>query len=86
MSFITCCEYGFSEICHSPPIFSGRRTEHQPTYFSRWQLSFNKEGVMKTLPVMILLIATFCLSACNTLQGFGKDLQRSGEVIEKTAK
>lgn len=41
---------------------------------------------MKTLPVIILLIATFCLSACNTFQGFGKDLQRSGEAIERTAK
>jgi entericidin B len=41
---------------------------------------------MKTLPVMILLVATFCLSACNTFQGIGKDLQRGGEAIEKTAK
>ena len=41
---------------------------------------------MKTSPVMILLVATFCLSACNTFQGLGKDLQRGGEAIEKTAK
>ena len=41
---------------------------------------------MKILPIMIVMIATFCLSACNTLQGFGKDLQRGGEAIEKTAK
>ncbi len=41
---------------------------------------------MKKLPLLILLIATFCLSACNTFQGIGRDLQRSGEVIERTAK
>ena len=41
---------------------------------------------MKILPIMIVMIATFCLPACNTLQGFGKDLQRGGEAIEKTAK
>lgn len=41
---------------------------------------------MKILPVMLVLVATFCLSACNTLQGFGRDLQKSGEAIEKTAK
>lgn len=41
---------------------------------------------MKILPVMLVLVVTFCLSACNTLQGIGKDLQKGGEAIEKTAK
>jgi predicted small secreted protein len=26
------------------------------------------------------------LSACNTVQGIGKDIKKGGEVIEKTAK
>ncbi len=43
-----------------------------------------KRATMKILFVMFALIAT--LSACNTLQGFGKDLQRSGEAIERTAR
>ncbi|HRQ05984.1 MAG TPA: entericidin A/B family lipoprotein [Nitrosomonas halophila] len=37
---------------------------------------------------IFLLMLTFAvhLSACNTVQGFGKDLQRGGEAIERTAK
>ncbi|WP_418304118.1 entericidin A/B family lipoprotein [Nitrosospira lacus] len=35
---------------------------------------------------MVALIAVFQLSACNTLSGMGKDIQKGGEAIEKSAK
>ncbi len=35
--------------------------------------------------LLSLLILMLSLSACNTMQGLGKDVQRSGEAIEKTA-
>lgn len=41
---------------------------------------------MKMLSIMITLIAAFGLSACNTLQGMGKDIQKGGEAVEKSAK
>lgn len=41
---------------------------------------------MKMLSVMVALIAVFQLSACNTLSGVGKDIQKGGEAIEKSAK
>lgn len=41
---------------------------------------------MRTLPRILLLIATFTLAACNTVAGIGKDLQKSGEFIEKSVK
>ncbi len=42
---------------------------------------------MKTLfASFLLLVVTTQLMACNTMQGFGKDVQRGGEAIEKTAK
>lgn len=41
---------------------------------------------MKILAVMVTLIAAFGLSACNTLQGVGKDIQKGGEAVEKSAK
>ena len=42
---------------------------------------------MKTLTTLfLLLVVTTQLTACNTMQGFGKDVQRGGEAIEKTAK
>jgi predicted small secreted protein len=41
---------------------------------------------MKMLSVMVALIAVFQLSACNTLGGVGKDIQKGGEAIEKSAK
>lgn len=42
---------------------------------------------MKTLSALFLLLAvTVQLTACNTMQGIGKDVQRGGEAIERTAK
>lgn len=36
--------------------------------------------------LLSLLALMLSLSACNTMQGLGKDVQRGGEAIEKTAK
>ncbi len=50
-------------------------------------LFFIRGGVaMKMLSAMIALIAVFQLSACNTLGGVGKDIQRGGEAVEKSSK
>ena len=35
----------------------------------------------------ILLVAlTLTLAACNTMEGFGQDVQKAGSAIERTAK
>lgn len=34
---------------------------------------------------LFIMVAT-CLSACNTVQGLGKDIEKGGEVIQKSAK
>jgi len=31
------------------------------------------------------LCALLCLSACNTVQGIGRDVQRAGNAIERAA-
>jgi predicted small secreted protein len=38
-------------------------------------------------PFLIALIGLFLplLAACNTMQGFGKDVKTGGEAIEKSA-
>ncbi|SFW26277.1 entericidin A/B family lipoprotein [Nitrosovibrio sp. Nv17] len=41
---------------------------------------------MKTLSMMCALIAVLGLSACNTMQGVGKDIQKGGAAVEKSAK
>lgn len=41
---------------------------------------------MKRLNLLIALIATLALSACNTVQGVGKDIQAGGKAVEKAAK
>ena len=41
---------------------------------------------MKVISVMIALFAAFNLTACNTMAGFGKDLQKGGEALERSAK
>jgi len=33
-----------------------------------------------------LLAASLMLAGCNTMQGFGKDVQKAGQVVEKAAK
>ena len=33
----------------------------------------------------ILLVTLFAIAGCNTFEGFGKDIQRSGEVIQNAA-
>lgn len=39
--------------------------------------------MFRILAVSILMLL---LSACNTVQGIGKDVKKGGEVIEKSAK
>ena len=38
-------------------------------------------------PALLALAASlFLLSACNTIEGFGRDMQRGGEKMEEAAK
>lgn len=39
---------------------------------------------MKAL--FVLLALSFALSACNTVEGVGKDIEKGGEAIQKTTK
>jgi len=34
----------------------------------------------------LILLAAFAVAGCNTVEGFGKDVKKGGEVIEKAAK
>jgi entericidin B len=36
--------------------------------------------------ILIVSIAMLLLSACNTVQGIGKDIKKGGEAIEKSTK
>lgn len=38
-----------------------------------------------TLRFAVLVVLPFCLSACNTWAGFGKDLKQLGKTIEDRA-
>lgn len=33
----------------------------------------------------LILTCTMCLTACNTMQGLGKDLQEGGQKLQKSA-
>jgi len=39
-----------------------------------------------TKHIIALLITAFGLSACNTIEGLGKDLSKAGDKIEEAAK
>jgi predicted small secreted protein len=51
---------------------------------------YHRNPSMKNLrPLLMLLIAaafTVSLSACNTVQGAGKDIKKAGQKIEEAAK
>ena len=36
--------------------------------------------------LFVFAIAMFALSACSTMQGFGKDVQKVGSAVERAAK
>jgi entericidin B len=38
---------------------------------------------VKTILCLVALL--FAVSACNTMEGFGKDMKKGGEAIEKSA-
>ena len=40
----------------------------------------------KQLTVLLALVCAFTLSACNTVHGIGKDIEKGGQAIEKAAK
>lgn len=35
---------------------------------------------------ILLSVIVLCLSACNTIEGIGKDIKKGGQAIEKSAK
>ena len=35
--------------------------------------------------ILILIAAALAIAACNTVEGFGKDVKKGGEAIEKAA-
>ena len=40
---------------------------------------------MNNLRLLGLLVCALMLSACNTVEGIGKDVKKAGEKIEKAA-
>ena len=36
--------------------------------------------------IVVLLAVTFVLAGCNTMRGFGQDVQKAGDKIEEKAK
>ncbi len=40
---------------------------------------------MNKLVNTLLILSVFMLSACNTVEGAGKDIKQAGEAIEKAA-
>jgi len=39
----------------------------------------------KIIAVMFMVASVFVLSACNTMEGAGKDIQKGGEKLENAA-
>ena len=48
-------------------------------------IQFKRENKMKILSTLLMLAFAVSLSACNTVEGAGKDIQKGGEKIEQKA-
>ena len=35
--------------------------------------------------IVCIILATFFLAGCNTIEGIGKDVKKGGEAVEKAA-
>ncbi len=40
---------------------------------------------MKKILISVFILFSFALSACNTVKGIGKDIEKSGEAIQRSA-
>jgi entericidin B len=40
---------------------------------------------MKLCSIVVLAFSALALSACNTIEGMGKDIQAGGQAIERSA-
>jgi predicted small secreted protein len=49
-------------------------------------VDFLKEIGMRYFVALFALMGVVSLSACNTVEGLGQDIQKGGEAIEKAAK
>ena len=47
--------------------------------------NFEKEIAMKKILISVFILFSFALSACNTVKGIGKDIEKSGEAIQRSA-
>jgi len=43
-------------------------------------------SLVRAIALSVICIAMFGLSACNTVEGMGKDIQSAGERLEDAAK
>jgi predicted small secreted protein len=41
---------------------------------------------MKRVALLVLAMAVLAVAGCNTMQGFGKDVEKAGEAIQKSTK
>jgi entericidin B len=48
-------------------------------------LAPNKEKLMKFLTLLLTLAFSLSLTACNTVEGVGKDVEAAGDAIEDSA-
>ena len=45
----------------------------------------NMKAMGRTIWLLLVVASAISLSACNTVQGMGKDIKKAGEKIEETA-
>lgn len=45
----------------------------------------NRTRIVCLLSLLVFTLTTACLSACNTVKGVGRDLERAGEKIQGAA-
>ena len=43
------------------------------------------EVIMKRIAILVLMVWAVALAGCETMKGFGKDMEKAGAAIQKKA-
>jgi entericidin B len=72
-------------MAETPPVGTGHLTQRWVQCSAHLNQVGARETDMKRLITLMVLMSIGGLIGCNTMEGAGKDIERTGEVVSETA-
>ena len=80
--------YSYFSLCWHSPTRSCITVQACPSIFNRSRLTIPTQRRNKMLKYLVItagFVCTILLSACNTMEGMGEDIQEGGQSLENEA-